>query len=251
MKTKNIENVVNHITALQERLCYCENNLQYIKRLQAFTIIERKTSKVRTIRINPQLQQHIKECYGQINPIGINAPILVSQKGTVFTIQRINVILKEMKKKYRLKVKNFSCHSLRKTFGRQVYNMNSDNSILNDVEVATFLQETPTSSILNLRITSPYVSLSNGIKIGMLVRDVLEKEGVTASASFDEMGETELGALISINFEGIELTDSYWDKEGLTANGMKKIHSLTIDNSSVDLDKSDFKHESEIPCFIP
>lgn len=95
-----------------------------------FTIIERKTSKVRTIRINPQLQQHIKECYGQINPIGINAPILVSQKGTVFTIQRINVILKEVKKKYRLKVKNFSCHSLRKTFGRQVYNMNSDNSEL-------------------------------------------------------------------------------------------------------------------------
>lgn len=122
---------------------------------------------------------------------------------------------------------------------------------LNDVEVATFLQETPTSSILNLRITSPYVSLSNGIKIGMLVKDVLDKEGVTASASFDEMGETELGALISINFEGIELTDSYWDKEGLTANGMKKIHSLTIDNSSVNLDKSDFKHESKIPCFIP
>ena len=44
------------------------------------------------------------------------ASIKVSQKGTVFTIQRINVILKEIKKKYRLKIKNFSCHSLRKTF---------------------------------------------------------------------------------------------------------------------------------------
>ena len=58
------------------------------------------------------------------------ACILVSQKGTVFTIQRSNVILKEIKKKYRLKVKNFSCHSPRKTFGRQVYNMNSENSEL-------------------------------------------------------------------------------------------------------------------------
>ena len=95
-----------------------------------FTVIEKKTNKVRTIRINTQLGQHIKECYEQIEPIGINAPILVSQKGTVFTIQRINVILKEIKKKYHLKVKNFSCHSLRKTFGRQVYNMNSDNSEL-------------------------------------------------------------------------------------------------------------------------
>lgn len=95
-----------------------------------FTVIEKKTNKVRTIRINAQLGQHIKEWYEQIKPIGINAPILVSQKGTVFTIQRINVILKEVKRKYKLKIKNFSCHSLRKTFGRQVYNMNSDNSEL-------------------------------------------------------------------------------------------------------------------------
>ncbi|MFS2568488.1 tyrosine-type recombinase/integrase, partial [Phocaeicola vulgatus] len=58
------------------------------------------------------------------------SPILVSQKGTVFTIQRINVILKEVKKRYKLRLGNFSCHSLRKTFGRQVYNMNSDNSEL-------------------------------------------------------------------------------------------------------------------------
>ena len=29
-----------------------------------------------------------------------------------------------------LQIKNFSCHSLRKTFGRQVYNMNSDNAEL-------------------------------------------------------------------------------------------------------------------------
>lgn len=97
---------------------------------EEFTITEIKTGKQRTIRINPQLQQHIKECYKYINPVGINAPILISQKGTVFTIQRINVLLKEIKKKYRLKVNNFSCHSLRKTFGREVYNMNSDNAEL-------------------------------------------------------------------------------------------------------------------------
>lgn len=95
-----------------------------------FTVIEQKTGKVRTIRLNPQLQEHIKECYEHINPVGINAPILISQKGTVFSVQRINIILKEVKKKYRLKIKNFSCHSLRKTFGRQVYNMNSDNAEL-------------------------------------------------------------------------------------------------------------------------
>ena len=97
---------------------------------EEFTIIEKKTGKKRTLRLNHQLQKHIQECYEQIKPIGIKAPILVSQKGTVFTIQRINVILKEIKRKYRLKVKNFSSHSLRKTFGRQVYTMNGENSEL-------------------------------------------------------------------------------------------------------------------------
>lgn len=97
---------------------------------EEFEIIEKKTGKQRTIRLNNQLQKHISECYEHINPIGINAPILVSQKGTIFSIQRINIILKELKARYKLKVKNFSCHSLRKTFGRQVYNMNSENSEL-------------------------------------------------------------------------------------------------------------------------
>ena len=93
-----------------------------------FTIIEKKTGKQRTIRLNPQLQKHIQECYEHIKPIGVKAPILVSQKGTIFTVQSINRLLKQIKAKYKVKVKNFSCHSFRKTFGRQVYNMNSDNS---------------------------------------------------------------------------------------------------------------------------
>ena len=97
---------------------------------EEFEIIEKKTGKKRIIRLNPQLQKHIEECYNHIKPIGEKAPILVSQKGTVFSVQRINVILKEIKAKYKLKVKNFSCHSLRKTFGRQVYNMNNENSEL-------------------------------------------------------------------------------------------------------------------------
>lgn len=31
MNTKDIENAINHITTMQERLCCAENNLQYIK----------------------------------------------------------------------------------------------------------------------------------------------------------------------------------------------------------------------------
>ena len=61
---------------------------------EEFTIIEIKTGKQRTIRINMQLHQHIRDCYEHINPFGINVPVLISQKGTVYTVQRINVMLK-------------------------------------------------------------------------------------------------------------------------------------------------------------
>ena len=120
---------------------------------EEFTIIEKKTGKKRVLRLNSQLQQHIQECYEHIQPIGLKAPILVSQKGTVFTIQRINVVLKEIKKKYRLKVKNFSCHSLRKTFGRQVYNMNSENSELALIKLMELFNHS------NVAITKRYLGL--------------------------------------------------------------------------------------------
>ena len=118
-----------------------------------FAIIEKKTGKKRTLRLNLQLQKHIQECYEHIQPIGMKAPILVSQKGTIFTIQAINRILKDIKKKYKVKIKNFSCHSLRKTFGRQVYNMNSENSELALVKLMELFNHSSVS------ITKRYLGL--------------------------------------------------------------------------------------------
>lgn len=120
---------------------------------EEFTVIEKKTGKQRTIRLNPQLQRHIQECYEHIKPIGVKAPILVSQKGTIFTVQAINRILKDIKKKYRIKIRNFSCHSLRKTFGRQVYNMNAENSELALVKLMELLNHS------NVAITKRYLGL--------------------------------------------------------------------------------------------
>lgn len=124
-----------------------------ILNVDEFSIIEHKTGKQRTIRINPQLKRHIADCYKQINPIGINAPVLVSQKGTVYTIQRINIILKEIKAMYKLSIKNFSCHSLRKTFGRQVYNQNADNAELALVKLMELFNHS------NVAITKRYLGL--------------------------------------------------------------------------------------------
>ena len=121
--------------------------------VEEFAIIEKKTGKKRTLRLNPQLQKHIQECYEHIKPIGDKAPILVSQKGTIFTIQAINRIFKDIKKKYKVKIKNFSCHSLRKTFGRQVYNMNSENSELALVKLMELFNHSSVS------ITKRYLGL--------------------------------------------------------------------------------------------
>ena len=118
-----------------------------------FTVIEKKTGKQRILRLNSQLRKHIQECYEQIKPIGVKAPILVSQKGTIYTVQAINRILKDIKKKYRLKIKNFSCHSLRKTFGRQVYNMNSENSELALIKLMELFNHS------NVAITKRYLGL--------------------------------------------------------------------------------------------
>ena len=118
-----------------------------------FTIIEKKTGKQRTLRLNPQLQEHIQECYEHIKPIGVKAPILVSQKGTTFTIQAINRKLKDIKKQYKLRINNFSCHSLRKSFGRQVYNMNESNAELALVKLMELFNHS------SIAITKRYLGL--------------------------------------------------------------------------------------------
>ena len=124
-----------------------------ILNVDEFTIVEKKTGKNRTIRINSQLKRHIADCYKEINPISINSTILISQKGTVYSVQRVNVILKEVKLKYRLSVKNFSCHSLRKTFGRQVYNNNSENAELALVKLMELFNHS------SISITKRYLGL--------------------------------------------------------------------------------------------
>ena len=84
-----------------------------------FVIYEKKTNKRRPIKINAQFKPHIQACYEAIHPRSLNKPCFISQKHGVYSVQRINVLLKDIKKKYNLKIKHFSTHSLRKTFGRR------------------------------------------------------------------------------------------------------------------------------------
>ncbi|MGI6339380.1 MAG: tyrosine-type recombinase/integrase [Bacteroidales bacterium] len=101
-----------------------------------FQLIEKKTQKRRDIKINQQLKKHISECYNKIKPASLNDFVFVSQKGTVYSIQRLNVILKDLKKQYNLKIKNFSTHSLRKAFGREIFNRSGSNAELSLVRLS-------------------------------------------------------------------------------------------------------------------
>jgi len=126
---------------------------EQILEVDEFTITEKKTQKKRTIRINPQLKNHILNCYNHINPTSIESNILISQKGSVFSNQQINHLLKLMKEKYKLNIKNISSHSLRKTFARQVYNQNSDNAELALVKLMELLNHS------SMAITKRYIGL--------------------------------------------------------------------------------------------
>lgn len=86
----------------------------------SFMLKEQKTGKRRIIRINRQFQKHIQDCYDALKITNRQQPCFVSNKGGVYSIQRINAHFKEIRVKYGLKIKNFSTHTMRKTFGRKV-----------------------------------------------------------------------------------------------------------------------------------
>jgi len=131
------------------RICWID-----VVNKEEFTLIEGKTKKIREIKINTQLQKHIRSCYESIQPNSLEEPIFLSQKKTVYSIQRINVILKEIKVRYNLKVKNFSSHSLRKTFGRQIFEASGTNAELSLVKLSHLLNHSNTS------ITRRYIGVS-------------------------------------------------------------------------------------------
>jgi len=84
-------------------------------------LLEQKTKKIRKIKINPQLAKHIQSCYNHIQPKSLTDTILISKKKCKYSIQRLNIILKELKSNYKIDIKNFSCHSLRKCFAFEIY----------------------------------------------------------------------------------------------------------------------------------
>ena len=119
-----------------------------------FVLNEKKTGKHREIKVNAGVREHIKECY---KALGIKDPrekAFLNRYGDVISIQRINVVLKEIKVKYMLKdIQHFSTHSFRKTFGRQVVERAGENSEMAVIKLAEIFNHSSTA------ITRRYLGL--------------------------------------------------------------------------------------------
>jgi integrase len=88
-------------------------------RQNLLTITEGKTKKTKTIAINDK----IKDLVNKIGKHEEGSPF-ITQKGSVISIQHLNVMLKKLIKEKGL---NISSHSMRKTFGRRVYFQNNES----------------------------------------------------------------------------------------------------------------------------
>ena len=94
------------------------------------TIVEQKTKKQRTLQIN----DNIKEVLGYFKEglaYELNGHPFTSQKGSIYSVQHVNRLMKEYFGRNRI-----SSHSLRKSFGRRVWENNGKSD-----EALTYLSE--------------------------------------------------------------------------------------------------------------
>ena len=117
-----------------------------------FIMIEKKTGKRREVKINREFQKHIRDCRAALHIDDMDEPCFLSTKGKPYSVQWINLVFKELKDLYNLKIDNFSTHSLRKTFGRKVFE-SSDNAELALVKLMELFNHSSVS------ITKRYLGL--------------------------------------------------------------------------------------------
>lgn len=101
-------------------------NLKWKDILNTDTLIltESKTGKTRTITLNPSLQEifkYSKQQFMQSNLFDEQNYLFINRNGTKISIQYMNRVLDKTFEKYNVTVQNGSTHTLRKTFGKRVW----------------------------------------------------------------------------------------------------------------------------------
>lgn len=119
----------------------------------SFAIYEQKTGKRREIRINKGFQDFIRECYVALKVRDISQPCFLNRFGGIITNQMVNRHFKTIKVKYQIRIKNFSTHSLRKTFGRRVVDMAGPDSEMAIIKLSELFNHS------NSMVTRRYLGL--------------------------------------------------------------------------------------------
>lgn len=91
------------------------------------TIQEKKTKKIRRIKINPDLKEIVQRIQVKMGVVDTNTYIFLNRYGTkVITRSWANQMLKKIFKKYGIEVEgNISSHMFRKTLGNRVLKLNN------------------------------------------------------------------------------------------------------------------------------
>lgn len=85
-------------------------------------IKEKKTGKLRKIRLGDNFQKHLAELYNLMDSPDTSLLMFCNHRtGKPITRQHINQMMKAFRFRYQIPVEHFSSHSIRKTFGRAVY----------------------------------------------------------------------------------------------------------------------------------
>ncbi len=93
-----------------------------------FTLKEQKTGKLRKITINPAVKDALAFVSRELTRVGRYSDddyIFVNRWGAPVSISYVNKQLHKIFPKYNVRVQNPSTHTLRKTFGRRIWEMDN------------------------------------------------------------------------------------------------------------------------------
>ena len=90
------------------------------------TVIEKKTKKERRIKINQDLSELSNRIYNMYSKPALKEYVFINRYGIKpINIQYVNVRIKQILAQYKVKTDNPSTHTLRKTFGRRIWEINN------------------------------------------------------------------------------------------------------------------------------
>jgi len=114
---------------------------------------EKKTGKFRKIKINSDLKRLVQNNYDAMGSPDLDTFVFVNKYGTKqINVQWVNTKLKEIFTKYGIKTESPSSHTLRKSFGRRIWEIN-DYSEKSLVLLSELFQHS------NIQITKRYLGI--------------------------------------------------------------------------------------------